>query len=42
MTQTSTGPAGEYRAVLALQKEGDFWRISDISADDGLSAFTGF
>ena len=41
-TQTSTGPAGEYRAVLSLQKDGDFWRISDISADDGLSAYTGF
>ena len=42
MTETSTGPAGEYLAVLALYKDGDFWRIGGISADDGLSAFTGF
>ena len=42
MTETSTGPAGEYLAVLALHKDGDFWRIGGISADDELSAFTGF
>ncbi len=42
MTETSTGPAGEYLAVLALWQDGDFWRIGGISADDGLSAFTGF
>ena len=42
MTETSTGPAGEYLAVLAVYKDGEFWRIGGISADDELSAFTGF
>ncbi len=42
MTETSAGPAGEYLAVLAVYQEGDYWRIGGISADDGLSAFTGF
>lgn len=42
MTETSTGPAGEYLAVLAIHEEGGYWRIGGISADDGLSAFTGF
>lgn len=41
-TQTSTGPAGEYRAVLSLQEDDGFWRINAISADDELSAYTGF
>jgi len=41
-TQTSTGPAGEYRAVLSLREENGFWRIHDISADDELSVYTGF
>ncbi len=42
MTETSTGPAGEYLAVLAVHQDGEFWRIGSISADDELSAFTGF
>jgi hypothetical protein len=41
-TETSTGPAGEYRTVLELKKDGDFWHISSIRADEGLSTFTGF
>lgn len=41
-TQTSTGPAGKYRAVLSLQEDNGFWRISDISADNELSVYTGF
>lgn len=42
MSETSTGPAGEYLAVLAVHQDGEFWRIGGISADDGLSAFSGF
>ena len=42
MTETSAGPAGEYRAVLSLREENGFWRIGGISADDELSAYTGF
>jgi len=41
-TETSTGPAGKYRAVLSVREEDGFWRISGISADDGLSLYTGF
>jgi hypothetical protein len=41
-TETSTGPAGKYRAVLALREKNGFWRISGISADDELSVYTGF
>jgi len=41
-TETSTGPAGEYRAVLSLREENGFWRIGGISADDELSVYTGF
>lgn len=41
-TMTSTGPAGDYKAELTIEQEGDFWRITDISMDEGLYAFTGF
>jgi hypothetical protein len=41
-TATSTGPAGDYRAVLTLQHEGDFWRIKKITMDAGLYPYTGF
>lgn len=41
-TATSTGPAGDYKAVLTIAKEGDFWRITEISADPGLYPYMGF
>jgi len=41
-TQSSTGPAGDYEATLKVTREGDFWRISDIKADEGLYVYTGF
>ena len=41
-TFTSTGPAGDYRALLKIAKEGKFWRITDISADPGLYPYTLF
>lgn len=40
-TETSTGPAGKYKAVLTIKHEGDFWRITDINADPGLYPYTG-
>jgi len=39
-TVSSTGPAGVYDAALTLEREGEFWRISAISADDGLYPYT--
>ena len=41
-TKTSTGPAGDYYAVLTVAREGDFWRISKINMDKELYAYTGF
>jgi len=41
-TMTSTGPAGDYKAVLSLVREGSFWRIKKISMDEGLFPYTGF
>jgi hypothetical protein len=41
-TATSTGPAGSYAAMLTVTGDGDYWRVSAISADKGLSAYTGF
>lgn len=41
-TATSTGPADTYNAVLTLKKIGAFWRIINITADEGLNAYTGF
>lgn len=40
-TATSTGPAGDYNAVLIVMKDGKFWRITDISADKGLYPYIG-
>ena len=34
---TSTGIAGTYFATLALEKEGAFWRVTDIKADEELA-----
>lgn len=40
--KTSTGPAGEYTAVLTVKKEGNFYQISNIYTDEGLYIYTGF
>lgn len=39
---TSTGPAGEHNAVLTICKEEDFWKITKITADEGLYPYMGF
>jgi len=39
-TMTSTGPAGDYNAVLTVKRDGGFWRISAISSDEGLYPYT--
>ncbi len=41
-TQSSTGPGPTYTAKLTLEKEGGYWRISEIQAEKGLEAYTGF
>lgn len=41
-TMTSTGPAGDYNAILSVTREGYFWRISMISLEEGLYVYTGF
>ena len=41
-TKTSTGPAGDYKAILTIVKEQCFWRISNISGDKELNAYTGY
>lgn len=41
-TKTSTGPAGEYKAILTVEYGNGFWRITKISADKELSVYTGF
>lgn len=41
-TATSTGPAGNYNAVLIASKEDNFWRIINIKTDKELFAYTGF
>lgn len=40
-TSTSTGPAGDYPAVLTVSPEDGFWRIKDITADSALYPYTG-
>lgn len=39
---TSAGPAGDYNVVLIVRRDGDFWRITDISADRDAYAYMGF
>jgi len=39
---TSTGLAGNYRAILNVDREDGFWRISKISMDTELFPYTGF
>jgi hypothetical protein len=41
-TVTSTGPAGRYNAVLAIEKKGDFWQITKLSFDQELYVYTRF
>jgi hypothetical protein len=40
-TATSTGPAGEYSALLTVAMEDGFWRIFSIKADKELEVYTG-
>ncbi len=41
-TETSTGPYKEYAAALTICREDNFWRITSISADEGLYPYTHF
>jgi len=41
-TETSTGPAGNYNAVLTVAKEESFWRITKLALDEELYPYTGF
>lgn len=41
-TLTSTGPAGDYKAILTIKKEGEFYRIVKIWADKELYPYTRF
>ena len=41
LTDTSAGPAQSYLAVLALECDGQYWRIAAMSLDDELAAYTG-
>ena len=41
-TMSSAGPRGDYVATLTVAREGDFWRITDISADKALNAYMGY
>ncbi|MCI1964616.1 MAG: hypothetical protein LKJ17_00545 [Oscillospiraceae bacterium] len=40
-TGMSFGPTGDYNAVLTITKDGDYWRITEISADKGLYPYMG-
>ncbi|MGX8702406.1 hypothetical protein [Caproiciproducens sp.] len=40
-TVTSGGPAGDYHAALTVVRDGGFWRITKISADEGLHPYMG-
>ena len=41
-TATSTGPTGNYNAVLIVSKEDGLWRIINIKTDSELYPYTGF
>lgn len=41
-TATSSGPAGCYEALLAVVREGGYWRVSKVEADGELDVYTGF
>lgn len=41
-TATSTGPAGNYSAVLQIARENSFWQITKASIGDELIPYTGF
>jgi len=40
-TKTSTGTVGDYKAILTIVKQQNFWRISNISMDKELYTYTG-
>lgn len=39
-TLASTGPTGDYDATVTVDRQGDFWRISKIAADEQLYPYT--
>ena len=41
-TATSVGPVAEYKAVLTINQEGEFWRITKIKQDQELYVYTRF
>jgi len=41
-TKTSTGPAGEYDALLTIGQDAGFWRITNIAIDNELYVYTRF
>lgn len=41
-TMTSTGPAGDYNAILTIAEENSFWCISNIYMDKELYPYTGY
>lgn len=40
-TETSSGPAGDYDAVLIISFEDPFWRVTEIVTERELDAYTG-
>lgn len=40
-TITSAGPAGDYKAEVVVDQNGDFWQITKITADKELYAYMG-
>jgi hypothetical protein len=41
-TATSSGPAGDYDAVLLVGWESGFWRITEVVTEEELKVYTGF
>lgn len=41
LTETSSGPAQTYLAVLVLEYNGSYWRIAALSLDEELGIYTG-
>lgn len=40
-TATSAGPAGDYHAEATVDRQGDFWQITKITAEKGLYPYLG-
>lgn len=41
-TELSTGPVGNYDAVLTITRDGGYWRVIQVEADPALDMYTGF